>query len=75
MAFRIAVLASGAGTNLQAILDKLHGGGEIEVVGVASDKPGARRWSGRERRGVETGVFPAVTTPTATPGTWRSPIG
>ena len=35
-AFRIAVLASGGGTNLQAILDKLHGD-EIQVVGVASD--------------------------------------
>lgn len=37
--FRIAVLASGGGTNLQAILDRLHGRGAVEVVGVASDKP------------------------------------
>jgi phosphoribosylglycinamide formyltransferase-1 len=39
-AFRIVVLASGSGTNLQAILDKLHGRGGIEVVGVGSDYAG-----------------------------------
>lgn len=38
----VAVLASGHGSNLQAILDRLHGRGEVEVVGVASDRPGAR---------------------------------
>lgn len=59
MAFRIAVLASGGGTNLQAILDKLHGAGEVEVVGVASDKPGATALERAERVGVETGTFPA----------------
>ena len=32
----------GSGTNLQAILDRLHGRGEVEVVGVGSDKPAAR---------------------------------
>jgi phosphoribosylglycinamide formyltransferase-1 len=37
----IAVLASGAGTNLQALLDRLHGRDGIEVVAVASDKPDA----------------------------------
>jgi phosphoribosylglycinamide formyltransferase-1 len=58
--FRIAVLASGGGTNLQAILDKLHGGGEIEVVGVASDRPEARALQRAREAGVETGVFPAA---------------
>ncbi|MGZ5348155.1 MAG: phosphoribosylglycinamide formyltransferase [Solirubrobacterales bacterium] len=56
--FRIAVLASGGGTNLQAILDKLHGRGEVEVVGVVSDKPGARALARADEAGVETGVFP-----------------
>jgi phosphoribosylglycinamide formyltransferase 1 len=55
--FRIAVLASGSGTNLQAILDKLHGGGEIEVVGVASDKPDAGALERARAAGVETAVF------------------
>jgi phosphoribosylglycinamide formyltransferase 1 len=58
-AFRIAALASGGGTNLQAILDKLHGQGEIEVVGVVSDKPGVRALERAEEAGVDTGVFPS----------------
>jgi phosphoribosylglycinamide formyltransferase-1 len=55
--FRIAVLASGAGTNLQAILDGLHGRDGIEVVCVASNKPGARALGRAADAGVETGVF------------------
>ena len=39
---RVAVLASGNGTNLQAILDRVHGRGAAEVVAVASDKADAR---------------------------------
>ena len=38
----VAVLASGAGTNLQALLDRVHGREGIEIVAVASDKPDAR---------------------------------
>jgi phosphoribosylglycinamide formyltransferase 1 len=56
--FRIAVLASGTGTNLQAILDGLHGRDGIEVVCVASNKPGARALERAANAGVETGVFP-----------------
>ncbi|HET7054029.1 MAG TPA: phosphoribosylglycinamide formyltransferase [Solirubrobacterales bacterium] len=52
------VLASGSGTNLQAILDKLHGKDGVEVVGVASDKPAAGALERARREGVETGVFP-----------------
>jgi phosphoribosylglycinamide formyltransferase-1 len=59
-AFRIVVLASGSGTNLQAILDRLHGGGEVEVVGVGSDKPTARALERAAAAGVETAVFPAA---------------
>jgi phosphoribosylglycinamide formyltransferase 1 len=54
--FKIAVLASGGGTNLQAILDKLHGD-EVEVVGVVSDKPDATALERAAKAGVETGVF------------------
>ena len=57
--FRIVVLASGSGTNLQAILDQLHGRDGIEVVGVGSDKPGARALERAAAAGVETAVFPA----------------
>ena len=57
--FRIVVLASGSGTNLQAILNQLHGGDEgIDVVGVGSDKPGARALERAQQAGVEAAVFP-----------------
>jgi phosphoribosylglycinamide formyltransferase-1 len=56
--FRIVVLASGTGTNLQAILDRLHGREGIEVVGVGSDKPGAKALGRARAAGVETAVFP-----------------
>jgi len=55
--FRIAVLASGAGTNLQAILDTLHGRGRIEVVAVASDIPGAEALERAAAAGVPAGSF------------------
>ena len=60
---QIAVLASGSGTNLQAILDKLHGRGKVEVAGVASDKPGARALERAAGAGVPTAVFPAADYP------------
>jgi phosphoribosylglycinamide formyltransferase-1 len=54
---RVGVLASGTGTNLQAILDTVHGRDGIEVVAVGSDKPGAGALKRAGARGVETGVF------------------
>ena len=57
---RIAVIASGSGTNLQAILDRLHGRGKVEVVGVASDKPDCRALRRAADAGVATAVFPAA---------------
>ena len=56
--FKLVVLASGSGTNLQAILDRLHGRDGIEVVGVGSDKAGARALDRGRAAGVETAVFP-----------------
>lgn len=57
-AFRLAVLASGTGTNLQAILDELHGSEGIEVCGVGSDKPDAMALERARSAGVEAGAFP-----------------
>ena len=57
MSLRVAVLASGTGSNLQAILDRLHGQGLAEVVAVASDKPGARALERAAAAGVEGRVF------------------
>jgi phosphoribosylglycinamide formyltransferase 1 len=56
--FRLVVLASGTGTNLQAIIDHLHGAEGIEVVGVASDKPDAMALQRGREAGIETAVFP-----------------
>jgi phosphoribosylglycinamide formyltransferase 1 len=55
--FRLAVLASGAGTNLQAILDLLHGRDAIEVVAVASNNPDATALERARKAGIEVGVF------------------
>jgi phosphoribosylglycinamide formyltransferase 1 len=54
---RIAVLASGEGTNLQALLDGVHGREGIEVVAVASDKPEARALERARAAGVASQVF------------------
>lgn len=58
MSFKLVVLASGSGTNLQAILDRLHRRDGIEVVGVGSDKPGAPALERARAADVETAVFP-----------------
>jgi phosphoribosylglycinamide formyltransferase-1 len=50
-------LVSGEGSNLQAILDQVHGRDGVEVVGVASNRGGARGLERARAAGVETGVF------------------
>ncbi|HTA14893.1 MAG TPA: phosphoribosylglycinamide formyltransferase [Solirubrobacteraceae bacterium] len=52
----IAVLVSGAGTNLQALLETVHGQ-EAQVVAVASGSPGAPALERAASRGVRTAVF------------------
>jgi phosphoribosylglycinamide formyltransferase 1 len=54
----VGVLASGAGTNLQALLDRVHGRDGVAVVAVASDKPGAPALERARAAGVATEVFP-----------------
>jgi phosphoribosylglycinamide formyltransferase-1 len=59
--FRVVVLASGSGTNLQAILDQLHAGEDgIEVVGVGSDKPDATALERAKQAEVESAAFTAA---------------
>ncbi len=55
---RVAVLASGEGTNLQALLDRLHGRDGVAVVAVASDKAAARALERARSAEVATSVFP-----------------
>jgi phosphoribosylglycinamide formyltransferase-1 len=52
----IAVLVSGTGTNLQALLDAVHGR-EAEVVAVASSVAGAPALARADAAGVATAVF------------------
>jgi phosphoribosylaminoimidazolecarboxamide formyltransferase/IMP cyclohydrolase len=54
---KVGVLASGTGTNLQALLETVHGSEGIEIVAVASDKPGARALGRARAAGVRTSVF------------------
>ncbi|MGZ4186691.1 MAG: phosphoribosylglycinamide formyltransferase [Solirubrobacteraceae bacterium] len=55
---RVAVLASGVGSNLQALLDTVHGRDGIEIVAVASDKPAAMALQRARDAGVEANAFP-----------------
>lgn len=54
----VAVLASGAGTNLQALLDRMHGREGIEIVAVASDNPDAWALERARAAGVARAAFP-----------------
>jgi phosphoribosylglycinamide formyltransferase-1 len=56
VSFRVGVLISGEGSNLQALLDSVHGE-SVEIVGVASSRAEARGVERAERAGVETAVF------------------
>jgi phosphoribosylglycinamide formyltransferase 1 len=51
------VLVSGEGTNLQALLDRVHGREGIEIVGVAASREQARGLERARTAGVETAVF------------------
>ncbi len=54
---RVGVLVSGEGTNLQAILDTVHGRDGIEVVCVAASGGEARGLERARAAGVETATF------------------
>jgi phosphoribosylglycinamide formyltransferase-1 len=55
--YPIAVLVSGSGTNLQALIDTVHGRNGIEIAAVASSHPGVQALERAERAGIEAGVF------------------
>jgi phosphoribosylglycinamide formyltransferase-1 len=63
VSYRVAVLVSGEGSNLQAILDKAHGRDGIEVVCVGSNRAEARGLERARAAGVETAVFAATAYP------------
>ncbi len=53
----VGVLASGAGTNLQALIDRVHGRDGVAVVAVGSDKPQAPALRRAREAGIATEVF------------------
>lgn len=57
MSFPIAVLVSGEGSNLQALIDGLHGA-DVEIVGVGSNREEARGLQRARDAGIETAIFP-----------------
>ena len=61
MSFRVGVLISGQGTNLQALVEhfggRAHGGPEVEVVCVASNRGEAQGLERARAAGIETAVF------------------
>jgi phosphoribosylglycinamide formyltransferase 1 len=56
VSFRTAVLVSGEGSNLQALIDELADS-PVEIVGVVSSRAEARGLQRAEAAGVETAVF------------------
>src|ERR1700760_1369929 len=59
----VAVLASGTGTNLQALLDRVHGHDGVEIVAVASDRVDAQALERARDAGGATATFPAESFP------------
>ncbi len=53
---KVGVLASGGGTNLQALIDTVHGR-DAEIVAVASDRPDAHALTRARDAGIQTAVF------------------
>ena len=57
-AFRVVVLVSGSGSNLQSLIDSVHEPGVIEIVRVVSSKDGALALERAEAAGIPTVVVP-----------------
>lgn len=57
---RFAVLASGAGSNLQALIDRAHGHGGNELVAFGTDKPRAPALQRAQDSGIPCATFPAA---------------
>jgi phosphoribosylglycinamide formyltransferase-1 len=53
----VGVLASGTGTNLQALIDRAHGRDGVVVRAVASDKPGALALDRARSVGIDAETF------------------
>ena len=56
--YRVVVLVSGSGSNLQSLIDSVHRRGGIEIVRVVSSKDGVLALERAERAGIPTVVVP-----------------
>lgn len=57
--FRLVVLVSGSGSNLQSLIDSVHApGGPVEIVLVVSSKEGVPALARAESAGIPTAVVP-----------------
>ena len=57
-AFRVVVLVSGSGSNLQSLIDTVHEPGAIEITRVVSSKDGVPALERAGRAGIPTSVVP-----------------
>lgn len=55
----VGVLVSGTGTNLQALIDRVHGSGGVRIQGVATDRPSAPALERARRADIDVAAFPA----------------
>jgi phosphoribosylglycinamide formyltransferase-1 len=60
VSLRVAVLVSGEGSNLQALIDSVHAEGAVEIVGVASNNADARGLERAAAAGIASAAFPAA---------------
>jgi phosphoribosylglycinamide formyltransferase-1 len=58
VSFGVGVLASGEGTNLQALLDRVHGRSGVEILGVGANREDARALDRARERGIPIAAFP-----------------
>jgi len=56
--YRVVVLVSGSGSNLQSLIDTVHEPGGTEIVRVVSSKEGVPALGRAERAGIPTAVVP-----------------
>jgi phosphoribosylglycinamide formyltransferase-1 len=54
----VGVLASGGGTNLQALIDRVHGREGVRILAVASDRPDAGALERARTAGIPERAFP-----------------
>ena len=60
---RVVAFASGGGTNLQALLDRVPVNGSWTIVGLVANKPDAGALDRARQRGIETVVIPTKDRP------------